>query len=52
MSLKAKIKKATGKAKCMLCGKIIKKDLLSIHIYGFRTEGQIHNNPNDCECIR
>jgi len=52
MSLVSRIYKATGRAKCNLCGSIIKKGQNAILITGYQTECQIHSNPKDCDCER
>jgi len=49
MSLTAKKYKATGKAKCILCRKPLLKGQKAILISGFRTEGQIHCEPSECD---
>ena len=48
MVLVAYVKKSSGKAKCMMCGKLIKLKQKRIIIRGFRTEASLHSDAKDC----
>lgn len=36
--------KATGRAKCKVCGQPIKKDTVCIYASGYQTQGHCHKN--------
>lgn len=43
------VREATGRAKCKLCKEFIAPDQKAIVVEGYRTNGQIHNNPKYCK---
>ena len=48
MGLSVEVRQATGKATCKICKKLILKGNKVIVVTGWRTEGQVHNDPEEC----
>ena len=48
MVLIAQMKKSTGKARCLLCGKPIKENQKRILVIGYNTQASLHSTPGDC----
>ena len=48
MVLIARMKKSTGIARCMLCGKQIKLSQRRILVVGYHAEASLHSNSEDC----
>ena len=47
--LRARMYTGSGRATCLLCKTLIKKDQLQITMHGYRTAGSVHADRKDCE---